>query len=433
MTRVLLLIPSASYRAHDFLQAAARLGLDVAVASDVGQPLTAFPERSLTADFSDTAAGAETIARYADSHPVDAIVPIDDGGTLLAAHAAALLRMPTNPPSAVSATRNKAELRRLLAGAGLPSPPYRVCRFDEDPAAVAGDLAFPVVVKPLALAGSRGVMRANDPAEFVAAVERLQRMLSQPATAAECGETAEQYLVEGYLPGEEVALEGLLTAGGPEGASLQVLALFDKPDPLVGPFFEETIYVTPSRLPPVRQQEIHRVAEAAARAIGLERGPLHVELRLNDEGAFAIDIASRTIGGHCARSLRFDVGLGGSENASPGESRSFEPASLEEVVLRQAAGLSLERLEREAPSSGVMMIPTPGAGRLHAVYGLDAARDVPHVGEVTIATPLGQRFVPLPEGGAYPGFIFARAESPETVVEALRAAHAHLRFELEPL
>ncbi|PZC49882.1 MAG: Biotin carboxylase [Chloroflexi bacterium] len=417
MPRVLLLIPSASYRAHDFLAAAGRLGLDVAVASDVGQPLNAFPERSLTADFSDVEAGAATIARYADSYPVDAIVPVDDGGTALAARASELLRLPANAPTAVGATRNKAELRQLLAEAGLPSPAFRVCAFNEDAAAVATELSFPVVVKPLALAGSRGVMRADDAGAFVAVVERLRRMLEQPATAAACGATADRYLVEGYLPGDEVALEGLLLDG-----SLQVLALFDKPDRLEGPFFEETIYVTPSRLTAERQAEIREVSARAALALGLTRGPLHVELRLNDAGAFPIDIASRTIGGHCARCLRFDVGEG-----------AGAAASLEEIVLRQAVGLSLERLERETPASGVMMIPTPGAGRLHAVHGLEEARGVPLVSEVTIATPLGHLFVPLPEGGAYPGFIFARAETPEAVVGALRASHARLRFELEPV
>ena len=420
MPRVLLLIPSASYRSHDFLAAAGRLGLDVAVASDVGQPLDAFAERSLSADFRDTAAGAEAIARYADRHPVDAIVPVDDGGTLLAAEAAALLRLPSNPAAAVGATRNKAELRRLLSAAGLPSPPFRVCRFAEEASAVARELDFPVVVKPLALAGSRGVMRADDAASFVAAVERLGRLLSDPAVAADCGGTADRYLVEGYLPGEEVALEGLLVPRpGGDGGALQVLALFDKPDPLEGPFFEETIYVTPSALPAARQEEIRRVSERAARAIGLSRGPVHVELRLNASGAYPIDIAARTIGGHCARSLRFDVGTGEAG------------ASLEEVVLRQATGLPLDRLERESAASGVMMIPTPGPGRLHAVHGLEAARATPLVSEVTIVTRPGYRFVPLPEGGAYPGFIFARGDAPGEVVEALRRSWRCLRFELE--
>ncbi len=418
MPRVLLLIPSASYRSHDFLAAAGRLGLDVAVASDVGQPLDAFPERSLQADFRDTAAGAETIARYADRHPVDAIVPVDDGGTMLAARASALLRLASNPAAAGAATRNKAELRRLLSAAGLPSPAFRVCRFAEDPAAVARELDFPVVIKPLALAGSRGVIRADDAAAFAAAVARLGRLLSDPAVAADCGDTADRYLVEGYIPGDEVALEGLLVPQ-PDGGGLQVLALFDKPDPLEGPFFEETIYVTPSSLPAARQEEVRRVAERAARALGLSRGPVHVELRLNAAGAFPIDIAARTIGGHCARSLRFDVGAGGAA------------ASLEEVVLRQATGLPLDRLEREAPASGVMMIPTPGPGRLHAVHGLEAARAVPLVSEVTIETRPGYRFVPLPEGGAYPGFIFARGERPAEVVEALRRSWRCLRFELE--
>ncbi len=432
MPRVLLLIPTSTYRAGDFLAAAERLGLDVAVASEQGQPLDAFPERSLRASFRDPAAGAETIARYADGHPMDAVLAVDDGGALLAARASELLRLPGNPPAAVAATRNKAELRRLLSeesarppGAastearGLASPAYRLCRFNEEAAAIARELAFPVVVKPLSLAGSRGVMRADDAAAFVAAVERLGRLLARPAVAAECGETASQYLVEGYIPGDEIALEGLLRKG-----SLHVLAIFDKPDPLEGPTFEETIYVTPSRLGAERQRQAWAVAERALGALGIRMGPVHVEMRLNAEGLWPIDIAARTIGGHCARALRF----GAAEGLGSGEG-----ASLEEIVLRQAAGLPLEGLEREEAASGVMMIPTPGPGRLLAVTGLEAARAVPQVTEVVLSLPLGSLLVPLPEGGAYPGFIFARAERPETVEAALRAAHACLRFELEPV
>ena len=401
------------------------------MASELGQPLDALPERSLTASFRDPAAGAETIVRHADGYPMDAVLAVDDGGALLAARASELLRLPGNPPSAVEATRNKAELRRLLAaesarsvGGGSPraegmaSPAYRLCRFDEDTAAIARELAFPVVVKPLSLAGSRGVMRANDEAEFVAAVERLGRLLARPAVAAECGETGSQYLVEGYIPGDEIALEGLLREG-----SLHVLAIFDKPDPLQGPTFEETIYVTPSRLGAERQRQVAAVAQRAVGALGIRTGPVHVEMRLNTEGLWPIDIAARTIGGHCGRALRF----GGAGGAGSGEG-----ASLEEIVLRQAAGLPLEGLEREEAASGVMMIPTPGPGRLLAVAGLEEARAVPQVTEVVLSLPLGSRLVPLPEGGAYPGFIFARAQRPEAVEAALRAAHACLRFELEP-
>ena len=302
------------------------------------------------------------------------------------------MQLPSNPAAAVGATRNKAELRRLLSAAGLPSPPFRVCRFAEEAAAVARELDFPVVVKPLALAGSRGVMRADDAASFVAAVERLGRLLSDPAVAADCGGTADRYLVEGYIPGEEVALEGLLVPRpGGGGGALQVLALFDKPDPLEGPFFEETIYVTPSALPAARQEEIRRVSERAARAIGLSRGPVHVELRLNASGAFPIDIAARTIGGHCARSLRFDVGAGEAG------------ASLEEVVLRQATGLPLDRLEREPAASGVMMIPTPGARpAARRARPRRGARDAPGLGgDDRDAAGLPLR--PAAGGGRLPG------------------------------
>jgi biotin carboxylase len=301
-----------------------------------------------------------------------------------------------------------------LAAAGLPSPAYRVCRLDDDVAHIAAELAaqdgFPCVVKPLSLAGSRGVIRADDPAALEAAVQRLTALLTRPDVIAECGEFASQYLIEGYIPGVEVALEGLLT-----NAALHVLALFDKPDPLVGPFFEETIYVTPSRLPAAQQRTIVARAEQAAAALEIRDGPIHVELRIADDDAWPIDIAARTIGGHCARALRFADG-----------------GSLEELVLRHAVGLPIDTFDRESAASAVMMIPIPSAGRLDAIDGVDDARAVAGVTDITMTVRPDHTLVPLPEGGEYLGFIFAKAETPQAAEAAIRRAHATLRFTILP-
>jgi hypothetical protein len=250
----------------------------------------------------------------------------------------------------------------------------------------------------------------------VAAFRRIKAILEQP-DLAECGDWARHVLVEEFVPGREVAVEGLVTRG-----SLRVLAMFDKPDPLDGPFFEETIYVTPSRLARTPQQEIAACAQAAVDALGLREGPIHAEIRHNDRGAWLIELAARPIGGRCSGALRFGTGGSGMEAG----------VSLEEIVIRHALGMDLPILEREQQASGVMMIPVPGAGLLRDVRGVSEARAVPLVEEVVITMHPGQTLVPWPEGSRYPGFIFARGGTSEAVEAALRAAHARLEFLTEP-
>jgi len=255
-------------------------------------------------------------------------------------------------------------------------------------------------VKPTGLSGSRGVMRADDPDQLVARIERLRRLLAR--------ERCDGVLVEDYLPGVEVAIEALLDAG-----RLHPLAIFDKPDPLEGPFFEETLYVTPSRLPEPAQAALLEGAWAAAAALGLREGPVHAELRWDGARAWLVEVAGRSIGGLCSRILRFAGG-----------------GSLEELVIRQALGMLATTPEREPPPGGVMMIPVPGAGVLRGVRGVEEARAVPGVEDVVITARLHYPLVPLPEGDGYLGFVFARGGSPEAVEAALREAHARLRFDL---
>ena len=409
MARVMLLIPSASYRAPDFLAAAAKLGVEVVVGSDQRSPVEDLqPGRHVALDFADPDAGCDQVEAFARLYPLETILPVDDAGTRLAAWAARRLELPHNPVEAVEATRNKALLRQRLAAAGLPSPEYQVLPREAAPRAAAQALRFPVVVKPLSLSGSRGVIRADDSEEFVAAFERLGRMLSDPACAAEAGDLAGAILVEGFVPGIEISLEGLLTGG-----RLRVLALFDKPDPLEGPFFEETIYVTPSRLPAIEQGRIAETTERAAAALGLRDGPIHAELRLNETGIYPIDIAARSIGGLCSRTLSFGTGM-----------------SLEELILRHVTGAPIPSFERESAAAGVMMLPIPRAGTLRACRGVAAAEAVPLIQSVTITLHAGSKVVPLPEGGEYLGFIFARGAAPAAVEAALRQAQAALEFDI---
>ena len=274
---------------------------------------------------------------------------------------------------------------------------------DVDPAQAAGESFFPAVLKPLSMAGGRGVIRADDEAAFAAAFDRIVGLLE--ATGAN-GAAAAHVLVEEFIPGREVALEGLL-----DGGKLTVLALFDKPDPLDGPYFEETIYVTPSRLCAATQTAVADAVIGAVGAIGLRDGPIHAEARINDRGVWIIEVAARSIGGLCSRSLRFSGNR-----------------TLEELVLCHALGLPITSHDREDAASGVMMIPIPAPGILEKVDGVDGARAVAGIEDVTISVPIGETLVPVPVGDRYLGFIFARDGDPATVEAALRQAHGHLRF-----
>jgi biotin carboxylase len=299
-------------------------------------------------------------------------------------------------------------MRAALASADpdvLRQPAYRVVGPGDDLAAAAEAVGWPVVVKPVSLSASRGVIRADDPAGAEAAAARIRAILDD-----DCHPDDEPILVEAYVPGEEVAVEALLRAG-----DLEVLAVFDKPDPLTGPYFEETLYVTPSRLPAATQEGIAAAVGDAAAAIGLTEGPVHAELRIDPEGRpWILELAARTIGGLCARTLRFAAGV-----------------TLEELVLRHALGLPLDP-RRETIAAGVMMLPIPTAGRLVAVHGQEEARAVPGISALELSIRPGGTVVPLPEGDRYLGFLFARGPSPADVETALRAAHAHLDVEIAP-
>ena len=372
MPRLLLLLPTSTYRAADFLEAARVLGAEVIVASEQRQALAGvMGERALTVNCRRPEAAADAIVDIARRKPLDAVVPVDDQGVLAAALAAQRLGLAHNPPEAAAKSRDKAAMREALGAAAVPQPEYRVAGPDADVAALALDVGVPCVLKPVSLSGSRGVIRVDDPADAGATAGRIRAIL------AEAGEDpGGPLIVERYIPGQEVAVEGLL-----RGGALEVLAVFDKPDPLEGPYFEETIYVTPSRLAPRTLEVITRTTADAAAALGLVEGPIHAELRVDGERVWVLELAARSIGGLCSRSLRFGIGV-----------------SLEELILRHALGLPADDLTRESAASGVMMLPIPRAGVLEGVRGQDEARAVPGIAGLEITIAYG-RAVTAPGGG----------------------------------
>ena len=410
--RLLLILPSTTYRAAAFIEAAGRLDVDLTIGSDHRSTLAAAqPSRLLALDFSSAEAIDAAVRPFHARYPLSGVFGVSDETAVVAAIAAEAIGLPHNSVDACRAAGDKHRQHVLLAREGIRVPPFIRLSFGDDLAAFAATTHYPCVVKPTRLSMSRGVMRADDPDGLLAAIARLKAMLAEPETAKACGDAAGQFLVEQFIPGTEVALEGVLHRSG-----LRVLALFDKPDPLDGPFFAETIYATPSRLPHDLQEEVAVCVERSAHALGLTRGPVHAELRLNENGPWLIELAARPIGGRCSAVLRF-----GDDGA----------VSLEEYLLRaQLDQWRVGELEREGTAVAVMMVPVERAGRLVAVHGADEARRVPWVDDVVITAHPGQALVPLPEGSHYLGFIYAWAEDPETATRAVREARARLVVEL---
>ena len=401
MPRLLLLLPTTTYRTTAFVEAARQIGVELTVASE--QPSTlegANPAGLLTLDFQNLSRAADTVLAFAREHPLHGVVGVDDDTAILAAGIAERLKLRGNTVQAAMAARDKHQQRQLLAKAGVPIPRFMLRKLDEDSAAIASTIAYPCVLKPLCLSASRGVIRADNAKSFALAHGRLKAIVAEPGAG---------FLIEEFIPGYEVALEGLVV-----NRRLHVLALFDKPDPLDGPFFEETIYVTPSTVPAGLQAAIKDCADRAVRALGITDGPIHAELRYNENGPWLIELAARPIGGRCSAVLRF------------GDKR----ISLEEIIMRHALGMPIPSLAREHVAAGVMMIPIPGAGTLQEIRGIAEAKQVPLVEDVQITAHPGERLIPFPEGSRYPGFIFARGETAALVETALREAHRRLTFVL---
>jgi biotin carboxylase len=396
-------MPSSTYRADAFLAAAELLGVEVVVATDAPPPSA---RSAMRLELSDPLAVAAAISEWDRRQPVDAVVAVDDQGVAAAAAASRRLGLRHAPPEAVAAAQDKLRTRQRLAAAEVPQPPFRAADPDDpdDLRSAAAAVGFPCVVKPTRLNASRGVIRADDLDTLVAAAG----WADQIARAA--GDRGDgKVVVEAFVPGPEVAVEAVVRAG-----KLDVLAIFDKPDPLDGPFFEETLLVTPSRLPaPVRAAVVATV-DGACRALGLDHGPVHAELRVPGGRPQVIEVAPRTIGGLCGRTVELATG---------------QP--LEVVVLAAALGIDVPAGRRHR-AAGVLMVPAPCRGQLRAVTGVDDARSVPGVTSVAITAPPGAWVAPAPEGDRYLGFVFAAGLTPAEVEAALRSARRALVVEVDP-
>jgi len=412
----LIFATKLGYQTRALDAAAQKLGVELVFITDRCHQLhDPWHDRALPVHFENPEEAAYTVMQGQSGNRVDGILALGDRPALAAAYAARGLGVAHNHPASVEACRSKLRMREVFRDAGLPVPWFRSVPLRAIPEPALLGISYPCVLKPISLSASQGVVRVNNRDEFLAGAARLKRLLESAEIQATREPNLDHMIVEGYLSGREVAVEGLLTEG-----ELSVLAIFDKPDPLEGPYFEETIYVTPSRLSRTEQERIKKAFADAVRALGLSHGPAHAEFRLNEKGIWTLEVAARPIGGLCAGALRF---------AMPGES---EPVRLEELLLRHTLGMSVKGALRETAASGVLMIPVPSAGILESVGGLEDAREVAGVSGLEITARLHDFIAAWPEGSSYLGFLFARGETPAEVERSLREGHARLQFKLTP-
>lgn len=419
--RVLLLATTTGYQTRMFAEAASRLGVELIYATDRCEHLDdPWRDQAIAVRFHEEWRSVDAILAAVDRRQLHAVLAVGDRPTVMAAHLSRLLGLPGHPPEAAIAARDKRLTRECLKAAGLPTPSYFSVPVGADVTTLVGRITFPVVVKPTVLSGSRGVIRADDALSFATAFDRVRRLLASPDVRELRDPEADVVQIEEYVPGAEYALEGVIDSG-----RLRTLAIFDKPDAMEGPFFEETIYVTPSRATAVTQRHIENAVADAASALGLHHGPVHAECRVNQRGVYVLEVAARPIGGLCARSLRFVP-------QAPGP-KPQAPIGFEEFLLRHALGENMAGWRRESQASAVMMIPIPHSGVYRRVDGVEIATQVDGVDDVEITAKPDQKLLALPEGASYLGFIFARASTPADAERAVRDAHARLRFTIDPL
>jgi biotin carboxylase len=416
--RVLLFASKLGYQTRSFADAAKKLNVELVYVTDRCHQLDdPWEDRAIPAHFEEPAEAAQAVVEKARLTNVDGVLALGDRPAHAAAFAARSLSIPFHHPAAVEACRSKLRTREVLRDAGLPVPWFRAIALEPLPEPALLGIEYPCVLKPLSLSASQGVIRANSREEFIAAATRIRRLLQTPEIQATREPRLGEMIVEEYLPGREVAVEALMTAG-----EIRVLGIFDKPDPLEGPYFEETIYVTPSRLAPQQITAIQNSLRASATALGLSHGSVHAEFRVGDgveNGVWPIEIAPRPIGGLCARSLRFTTSTEGG-------------IGLEELLLRHALEMPGADAPRETQASGVMMIPVPESGIFSSVAGLENGAATPGVTEILITARIHDYIAAWPEGSSYLGFVFAVGENPELVETALRQAHEKLHFQITP-
>jgi len=407
---VILIIPSASYRTSAFITVVEKLDLKVLVISDKSQVFSGkYPDNLMIINFHHWKDRLDEISEWSERNGLKAVIGVDEESIVLAANLSNYLKVEHNPVESVLLTKDKYLMRFELKNARLNSPWFKRFSIHDSPNKIINEISFPCVIKPTFLSASRGVIRVNTTKELAKGIKTINELLSLEEIRERGGEQSDWILVEEYIPGKEVAIEGIVSE-----SKLKVLAVFDKPEPPVGPTFEETIFVTPSILPEKTLYSLFKTAQNAVNALGIVKGPVHIEVRINSRGNYILECASRSIGGLCSKILEFQGGM-----------------SLEELILRSYLGRNVEKSKLTGSARGVMMMPTEKMGTLKEIRGVENALNVKGVIDLQITVKPGEKLEPLPKGDRYLGFIFAEDENQELVIKALKNAWSKIGVVLE--
>lgn len=409
--RVLLITPANSYRVAAYIQAADLLGIQLLIASEGQYSLIPAIASGIQIKLSDQDQAFHTIINALADTVVHAVFSPDDDTSVLAAKVATQLKLPYNSPFANNLTRRKDLARQKLAQTDILTPKFCLLNTSKPDKQQLVQIGFPLVLKPVAMSASRGVIRVNNWHEFEVALARIKKILAAATHSVQDEIEKNQVLAEQYIPGKEYAMEGMLSAG-----QLEILTVFLKPDPLHGPFFEETYYITPSDLKSQQIEQVRDIFQQMCAVYGLQQGPIHAEFRVNQHGVWPLELAARTIGGQCAKIIEFQLNQ-----------------SLESIVLANLVGLARNYKKAAPTAAGVLMIPIPKPGILRRVEGIHAASQVRFIEHVEITINTGYELIPVPEGSSYLGFIFAKAPQPDQVENALRRAHSCLKIVISPI
>lgn len=352
---------------------------------------------------------AAYVERQCEGLLVSGVLASDDWDVVAAAMIADKLGLRFVGVETALAATNKFLMRQRLRNGGAVVPDFQCFAIGDNAGEIAKSLRFPVVIKPTYGQGSLGVIRADTVDEFEKAFQYTSRIIVDLDMRPSAVRDRSGILVEQYIPGEEYTVELLMHEGKPYS-----LAVFEKPDPLEGPYFEEGIYVTPIRRDEKIRSLLVEAAIRGSRALGIETGPCHCELRLSGELPYILEIAARPIGGFCSQVFADLMGF-----------------DLHDLVLQNAVGLPVMPPPiADGVALGVMMLPVPGRGNLARVSGVDRALDIDGIMSVKIHVEAGSRILPYPEQSCYIGTVLATGSSADEVVARLKSAAKAVSFEL---
>ncbi len=384
MKKLLLVIPENSYKSNDFVVAAEKLGIDFLIITDSEQVSSKFSDTVIINKF-DAELNKNNLKKLKD---VTHVLPVDHSALKFSGYLVDLLEVKGNKLESINLSMNKYESRKIFNSLLDIKVNNEIIKNIDDVNTFINKNGTSVL-KPIYGTASKSVLKINNVEKNKEQIEKLMQ---------DCFD--QDLVIEEYIDGKEYALEGTII-----NSELKKIVIFDKPVEYKHPYFEESIYITPSELSSEAEKRVVSIVDKACKKIGLEDGPVHVEFKINENQIFIIEINPRMIGGLCSRCLSFGL---------------FK-VSLEEIILHAFMNNELKNIELLNNYVGVLMIPTPKSGKFISI-NKEELENIPNISNVEITVPEGSDLLEPPYGDKYLGFAFSQGIDKKTVNESLLTA-----------